>query len=1343
MSLNDVCDNALVACARRRLRYRWPSLLQILFLFIGSQYAIAGGLHRLQFDHLSIEQGIPSTGVQSLYQSRQGFVWIGTSNGLVRYDGRHMKVFTSEPGNAASLSHSRVLAMYEDENNQLWIGSRRGLDRLDLHSFKVSRTRMPGALKPQEKMVYAITSAGEGKLWVASAGGLFTYDIAQAQFTAWDKEVNTLAGLTREVRALFSDGVGGVWFGQGDRVRHIDQHGKMLAQFSTLDDPGSAGAKLAERLVRSLAFDASGHLWVGMTQGLRIWNVKAVKPTPLSAAEQLAMPHAPVLALRQDHEKAMWLAMGDEQGLYRWRPESAELEHFAHLPAVKGSLSGNSLTSLMQDSNGSLWVGSSDYGVNLVDLNGRGFSSYLKIPGDERSLSHELVTAVIPDDADHAWVGTRGGGLNRVNLKTGDTERIARDVVSVGHIMALLAEPDGRLWVGGDGLQIYDPKNRSSRSIKLGNTTPAGATIYTLARDANGDIWAGSAAGLYRITPQLQVQVFRAAPSQPGALKDDIIFSLLLDQQKRLWVGSNGSLHQWDAVAQNFKAIGTANADVLDPEKLSITSIKQDRRGRIWLATQVGLVELLPDGASWQFKSWRKLLGKNMDLPEAMEMDANDDIWLSSERGLMRVNTSAREAHYYSAQSHFDGAFNFGAAARAADGSMLFGGVGLIRFQADALRDNLVPPKVILSDLLIFNHSLLEGRKQPADNRPEGERDQHQLDDTSLRSIGVDGSVYEARKLRLNYQQSMVSFELSALQYYHRGRNRYAWKLEGSDRDWIYGQLDQGIATYTNLNPGRYQLFAKAANPDGVWGESTALLELEVLPPFWRTWWWYLCWVLFLVLTLGGLYRRRQRSIQATRLDLEQQVRTRTQDVVEQKLLAEQQREIAEKARHDISILSEIGREITGSLDQEAIQQTVYRYVKELVNANTFGLGMVDLDGGNIAFDFVMQNDKRAMPYKRSLDAHDQPAVQCVKNAQELSIDEFAHDSRLFDQYMISTTGQTMAQMQDGSQPELSRSGLYVPMILKEKVIGVVVILSDQSHAFDQNALNILRSLSAYAAVALDNAEAYRRLQLTQVKLVEQEKLAALGSLVAGVAHELNTPIGNSVLMASTMHELSEDFLKLVRSGNLRRSDLEKFCDNSVSSAKLIVRNLDSAARLITSFKQIAVDQTSDKRRSFDLKTVCDEVALSLSNRLKREGHSLQIKVDVGLEMDSYPGSFGQVLSNLIINAIVHGLSERDGGTISLTARAIDGDQVELIFHDNGRGIDVSHIDHIFEPFFTTRLGQGGSGLGLHISYNIICSVLGGSISVKKSPAEGACFVIILPRVAPKNRGEPKPLFSN
>jgi signal transduction histidine kinase len=304
-------------------------------------------------------------------------------------------------------------------------------------------------------------------------------------------------------------------------------------------------------------------------------------------------------------------------------------------------------------------------------------------------------------------------------------------------------------------------------------------------------------------------------------------------------------------------------------------------------------------------------------------------------------------------------------------------------------------------------------------------------------------------------------------------------------------------------------------------------------------------------------------------------------------------------------------------------------------------------------------------------------------------------------------------------------------MQLKGRVMGVIAVLSEEPRAFGMADLDILRTLGAYAAVAYDNAEAYHRLQLAQDRLVEQEKLAALGALVAGVAHELNTPIGNSLLMASTLRDASRDFIQRAQAGGLRKSELQAFCEGSDASTSLLLRSLEQATNLIASFKQLAVDQTSDQRRRFDLAQTVEEVVMTLASRIRREEHDISLDLQPGLILDSFPGPLGQVVSNLVLNAMLHGFAGRKGGHMRLSVQAMGPDQVLVDFSDNGAGIPPEHLRRIFEPFFTTRLGQGGSGLGLHICYNIVHSLLGGSIRVQSVMGEGTRFLIELPRIAP------------
>lgn len=259
---------------------------------------------------------------------------------------------------------------------------------------------------------------------------------------------------------------------------------------------------------------------------------------------------------------------------------------------------------------------------------------------------------------------------------------------------------------------------------------------------------------------------------------------------------------------------------------------------------------------------------------------------------------------------------------------------------------------------------------------------------------------------------------------------------------------------------------------------------------------------------------------------------------------------------------------------------------------------------------------------------------------------------------------------------------------------------------------------------------AQERLVAQQDRLVQSEKLASLGSLVAGVAHELNTPIGNGLMAVSTLQDRARAFEQKV-AGGLKRSDLEDFLRQVASGCDIATRNINRASQLIASFKQVAVDQTSDQRRSFDLKEVVEEVLMTLLPTIKRTSHRVDCGVPEGLELDGYPGALGQVLTNLVQNALIHGLEGLDQGVIEVRARRLD-DGIELSVADNGHGIPEEVHRQVFDPFFTTKLGQGGSGLGLPIVRNIVTGVLGGEIGFHNRPEGGVVFVVRLPWRAPR-----------
>jgi PAS domain S-box-containing protein len=286
---------------------------------------------------------------------------------------------------------------------------------------------------------------------------------------------------------------------------------------------------------------------------------------------------------------------------------------------------------------------------------------------------------------------------------------------------------------------------------------------------------------------------------------------------------------------------------------------------------------------------------------------------------------------------------------------------------------------------------------------------------------------------------------------------------------------------------------------------------------------------------------------------------------------------------------------------------------------------------------------------------------------------------------------------------------------------------------------DVTEGVRAAEAVRVAKEEAERALQdlkEAQVQLIQAEKMAALGSLVAGVTHEINTPVGIALTGASLLAEKTRALRHLFEAGALRRGDFAEFIDIADEATQLMLLNIERATRLIQSFKQIAVDQASEERRVFELNTYIHEILRSLGMRIRRSGHTVAVHCPDDLTIDSYPGAFSQILTNFVINSLLHGYDPGVRGRLTVTVTAMDG-EVELVYADDGRGIPSELHGKVFEPFFTTSRDRGGSGLGLNIVYTLVMRTLRGRLRLDSAPGAGTAFTLRFPRVTP---AEPLPL---
>lgn len=472
--------------------------------------------------------------------------------------------------------------------------------------------------------------------------------------------------------------------------------------------------------------------------------------------------------------------------------------------------------------------------------------------------------------------------------------------------------------------------------------------------------------------------------------------------------------------------------------------------------------------------------------------------------------------------------------------------------------------------------------------------------------------------------------------------------------------------------------------------------------------------------------REKTHSQEATNRAIAMQVRHQTENAQAE---SEHHRQLAssEARRAEVLLqtgntlerLSAIGQEITAHLDVQAVFAALNRHVHGLLDASSFAIFLTQDDGVTLRCMMAIEAGRSISGPDIRLDDKSFYSSRCVAERREIIINLSPDESA--------------PNLVPGTLHCLSK--LFAPLMIGERVLGVMTIQTPQPNAYAERERLIFRTLSAYGAIALDNAHAYQQLQQAQTQLVAREKLAALGSLVAGVAHELNTPIGNCLMMASDLQEQTDGVDQKMRAQHLGLDDLKDFLHHARDASCLIMRGLTSAADLVNSFKQVAVDRTTAQRRVFDLAQTSHEVVATMKNQIRLGGHSIELDIPENISLTSYPGPFGQVLANFINNALRHGFDGRREGKMRLSARKEVVGRVQIRFSDDGLGISEQNLARVFDPFFSTKIGQGGTGLGLSISYNIVTSLLHGCIHASSKPGEGTVLTLDLPLTAPETVG--------
>lgn len=907
-------------------------------------------LEAIEFEQISLEQGLSQSAVFCILQDSQGFLWFGTQDGLNRYDGTQFEVYRPRPGDANSLSYHVILSMAQDAQGALWIGTNGGgLNRLERETGRIVRYQHepgnPHSLSGE--YVFAVYADQQGVLWVGTEEGLNRFDPATNRFVRYQHEPQNPHSLSKGgVQSIYQDRSGTLWIGtDGGGLDRFDWETERFAHYG--HDPANPHS-LSPDAVTSIHEDREGVLWVGTYGGGlnrlerstgQFTQYRHDPKDPYSLSSDL------VRVIYQDRAGVLWIGTHGG-GLNRFDPDTGRFLRYQADPTKPGSLSHNFVGAIFEDESGILWIGTLGGGLNHISCASQRFALYRTTPqgaaGVQNGLSDNFVWAIFQDRAGALWIGTYGGGLNRFERDSGSWSHYRHDPgnptsLSNDTVRAVCQDWQGALWVGtyGGGLNRFEPETGRFVHDRYDARDPTSVShdvIFALYLDRAGVLWVGTQNGLNRFDQATGRFVrYQVEPGNPRSLSHNAVRAIYEDHLGALWVGTEGGLNRFERETEQFTRY---LADPQNPHSLSseqILSVYEDSAGTLWVGTFGGGLNRF-ERETETFVHY----GEQDGLPSAvvygiLEEDtapgpAPGHLWLSTNQGLSRfdprtgTDTPIRTRFVnYDVQDGLQGnEFNAGAYLKSASGEMFFGGVnGFNTFYPAEVEPNPYSPPIVLT-------SLKQGGQE----------------------IELERAVESLQQVTLRWPNNLFEFEFAALDYCQPERNQYAYMLEGFDRDWIYVGK-QRFGRYTNLPGKTYTLRIKGTNSDGVWNEQGLALKVTIVPPFWATWWFRGLVALAVVGGAAAGYRLRVRAVEARSRALESQVAQRTAELwqeMEQRAEVERALRQSEAEKAVVEERNRLARELHDSVTQSLYAVTLYGDAA----ARLLSSGQVEPAAGNL-----------------------------------------------------------------------------------------------------------------------------------------------------------------------------------------------------------------------------------------------------------------------------------------------------------------------------------------------------------------------------------------------------------
>jgi signal transduction histidine kinase/ligand-binding sensor domain-containing protein/DNA-binding response OmpR family regulator len=913
--------DAKSGAARFRLHLPFWLMAVILLMLSFSESYADGRTNIHSFDSYSQEDGLPNNQIQCIYQDSRGWIWLGTSQGLSRFDGYRFVNYINDPDDTTSLSGRLIRVIFETNDGRLFIGTENGgLNLYDREKERFLHPYRQNSLFGTPGMsVNAIVEDSHGSLWFGT-----DHKLIRMGPDGMPEEVmpsgEGLTGVATDlfIRCIQEDREGNLWIGATQGLFVYNPVENRLREF-VLPLTNTLSKEVFE-----IVMDDEGMLWTGTYTG----GLFVIDPLAMSAEHVTLEPaHDRTETIRAISERApgeFWI--GTRGGLYVYTKNRGVTGFFRHDDRDSRSLANNSVLDIFHDSRGETWIGTRG-GLNLLARSKQVFRSFSALPNDNRYLNSSIIYAFWIDDRDRIWVGTEDGGINIYDPSSGTFEYLTSDTrdpnsLSQNCIKALLDDGRGNLWIGTfwGGIDVLNLKTGKIRNYSHVPGDPSSLSdnrVWALCRDDGGGIWVGSSAGLDRYDPS--ADAFERFPEiAPGSQVNWIS----MDSDRQIWLGTNDEVIIYDPVSDN----------IIRHSEHSRSFLEDSDHG-FWIATLArGIALYDKEEGAVRYLSENDGLANNQSL--CILEDENGNLWISTTRGLSRYNrVTGQFRNFTSREGLMNDQFSYGAAYRSDSGELLFGGLsGFNMFNPSEIIDEDIPVPLLFTELRIFN-------------RPVEASDE--------RDAILTKSISETNHIVLRYDQNVITLQFAALDFAHSASTLYSYTLEGFDREWSEPSLTRSV-TYTNLNPDDYIFRVRRILPGNPPGDDELTLRITVLPEFWMTW-WFRAVVFGLIAVLIYMLVRFIINREKIKNELVSE-RSRARNLHELDML---KLRLFTNISHEIRtpltlILSPLEKLISGTVPEEEVHShldVVYRNTKHLDRLINQLLDFRKLEAGNLKLE--------------------------------------------------------------------------------------------------------------------------------------------------------------------------------------------------------------------------------------------------------------------------------------------------------------------------------------------------------------------------------------------------------